>query len=136
VTGQRKMSQSDFEFLAVQNELADERLSSKAPSVENAYGGKQSVFLTQDQTKENTSKKMYAQIHINDEVHALIATSETSNLVTATLFDSMDLDVAMPPVSQSIFDPIRRLDNVSPPKRYYRTFWRSVSRRILAMSIA
>jgi hypothetical protein len=42
-------------------------------------------------------------------------------------------------VSREIFEPIRRLslnDVSSPPKPFYRTFWRSVSRRILSISSA
>ena len=97
---------------------------------------KQSVVLKQDKHEENTSKEVYGLVHfVTDEVHTSISAWEASNLVTITAVDHMDLEVARSPGSQNILDPTRLLNDVSAPKRFYRTFWRSVSRRILALSI-
>ncbi len=63
---------------------------------------------------------------IPPEAYALIAAWEASNSTTAGLADHMDIEYASAPVAQDI-------DNdLAPPKRFSRTFWRSVSRRILA----
>ncbi len=61
--------------------------------------------------------------------------SETPTTSPTDSTDCMELDeVSVAPVSKEIFEPIRRLDCFAPPKRFYRTFWRSMAGRILKSS--
>ncbi len=57
-----------------------------------------------------------------------------SVILTIQGSDPMDLDAASETVSKNKFEPARCLDDTAPPKRFYRTFWRSVAIRILALS--
>jgi hypothetical protein len=59
---------------------------------------------------------------------------DSSETPTTSPADCMDLDEVSVPVSMEIFEPIRRLDCFAPPKRFYRTFWRSMAGRILELS--
>ena len=71
---------------------------------------------------------------ISAEVYGLIAAWEASTLTTPSLADCMELDVASVSVSQTMFEPLRCPNDSAPPKRFYRTFWRSAARRILELS--
>ena len=57
-----------------------------------------------------------------------------SVLPTTIPSDCMDIDEVAVPVPQDMYEPARCLKDGAPPKRFYRTFWRSVMRRILASS--
>ncbi len=46
--------------------------------------------------------------------------------------DVMDLDAASSIPDQSIYEPSRRVPSSAPPKRFHRTFWRSIGKRLLA----
>ncbi len=80
--------------------------------------------------------------------------TEEVNIITITLDESrkMDLDIltgcldpvgssshlaineALPPDLQNIFEPTRLLNDFGPPKRFFRTFWRSLTRKYCAFS--
>jgi hypothetical protein len=126
------MSQSDFELLALQNEHIEDSSDSNVDVIVNS----QKVERTQSEVEGKTSKESYVPVNfISDAVYDLIAAWEASSL--ATSFDGMDLDVSSVPLesaSQLIIEPARHVNDVSPPKRFYRTFWSSVSKRILASS--
>jgi hypothetical protein len=112
------ISQSDFASLAIENELADER-----------------AVLTITQNEANFSSDPYVSVNfIPDEVFSFIAEWETSTSTAPTPPACVNLDNVLFPVSTSVFEPPRRLNDFAPPKRFYRTFWRSVSRRILQMA--
>ena len=54
--------------------------------------------------------------------------------VSETDIGSVDVDYQMtvPSISsQSIFEPLRMCTDKSPPKRFHRTLWRSITRRML-----
>ena len=42
--------------------------------------------------------------------------------------DAMDTD---PKLSESIYEPMRALTSLGPPKRFHRTVWRSLTRRLI-----
>ena len=50
--------------------------------------------------------------------------------------NAMDLDAPSPAVDQSMYEPTRREGCSGPPKRFFRTFWRSTAMRLLDMEIA
>lgn len=66
---------------------------------------------------------------IPDEVLSLIAAWESSNLT----FSRMDSSVSSAPAVICMLEPAA-CAHFKPPKRFFRTFWRSISRRILALS--
>ena len=41
-----------------------------------------------------------------------------------------------PAYSAEVYEPLRRCTHFAPPKRFHRTFWRSLARRALAASMA
>jgi hypothetical protein len=59
---------------------------------------------------------------------------ESSNLSSATLFGCVDVCAVLEPVAREMFEPDRCLGEMLPPKRFHRTIWRSMTRRILAVS--
>ncbi len=61
-------------------------------------------------------------------------TREVSDTTCKSSHDSMDIDEDLVPASQDMYEPARKLNHFARPKRFYRTFWRSMSRRILALS--
>jgi hypothetical protein len=129
----RIMAQSDFSTLAVQHELVDE--NPKTDEVEY----KCSSISEQDAASAfDVKPSMEADVpgdFIPDEVYALIAAWELTDCsLGMTPSDRMDFDADLVPPSPNIFEPVRRLKTFAPPKRFYRTFWRSASRRILALS--
>jgi hypothetical protein len=46
----------------------------------------------------------------------------------------MDVDESLLSVVLDIYEPIRHIKVSATPKRFHRTFWRSVARRLLALS--
>jgi hypothetical protein len=128
------MSQSNFELLVLPNEHNEDSSDAHVDDVVD----RQKVEREETECEGNTWKETYVPVNfISDEVYNLIAAWEASSLATSS--DIMDLDVSslpLVPASQNNFEPTRRFDDVSPPKRFYRTFWSSVSKRIIASSEA
>ncbi len=113
--------QSDFTSLAIQAELFDESQDTDGLTVAIYQG-------------EISGNLLYAPVNvIPDEVAAFVAAWEASTLATSSS-GHMDLDEIIAPVSQSLFEPTRRLNDFAPPKRFYRTFWKSTSKRLPALS--
>jgi hypothetical protein len=72
---------------------------------------------------------------IPDEVYKLIQNWELSHLKqqeSAQAVDSMETEsFTIPLPGESIFEPMRcMLESAHPPKRFYLTFWRSITWRI------
>ena len=134
------MSQLDFAYLAIQNQLADEILCIDEADEDDISVGKQDVALTQAEYDDVASREEYIPVNFfPDDVYAFVEAWDSSNLTTTTSYYPMHMNVDSVPVSQDMFEPIRRLnlnDVLSPPKPFYRTFWRSASRRILSLSSA
>ena len=75
---------------------------------------------------------------IPDEVYELIRKWELAYLQqqeSAQTIDSMDTESTTDHrLNESIYEPMRLMSiSEPPPKRFYRTFWRSVTRRILQL---
>mmetsp|Transcript_4643 Transcript_4643/g.10278 ORF Transcript_4643/g.10278 Transcript_4643/m.10278 type:complete len:159 (-) Transcript_4643:78-554(-) len=76
---------------------------------------------------------------IPDEVYKLIENWELAYMQrqdSIPAVDSMDTESCRDSwSSESIFEPIRcmSVSQAPPPKRFYRTFWRSVTRRIVQL---
>ncbi len=73
---------------------------------------------------------------IPEEVYELIRNWELSYLKqqeNAHAVDSMETESLLHPLpNDSLFEPMRSmLDSAHPPKRFFRTFWRSLTRRIV-----
>ena len=131
------MSQRDFEFLAVEDEHFDEEgLRSNATGKSfRSVQKEDAVVQTQAKPVKETSKEDYIPVNfITDEVYAMIAAWEASNSTVMASSDQTVFQMPLLSVAQSIVEPHRRQSEVSAPKRFYRVFWTSVSRRILASS--
>jgi hypothetical protein len=132
------MSQSDFASLAIQTELVNESFNTnESEAISIAYGN---LHASQTDEKSNDTKTSDVCIPVNfipDEVLAFIADWESTKSTSLCPCDRMAL-IPVIPVSQNGFEPVRRLADIAspiaPPKLFYRTFWRSVTRRIVALS--
>ena len=76
-----------------------------------------------------------------------VGLTEYMDLETSEILNYETHDIQMPTKVKSVgnlrtstplssgemtdFEPIRRIGQAAPPKRFYRTFWRSVTRRIM-----
>ncbi len=74
---------------------------------------------------------------IPDEVYEMIRNWERAyqkQQETTQAIDSMDTEAFNDSrSSESIFEPMRCMSVPQPPKRFFRTFWRSATRRILRL---
>jgi hypothetical protein len=74
---------------------------------------------------------------IPDEVYEMIRNWELTyqkQQEATQAIDSMDAEAFNDSrSSESIFEPMRCMSVLQPPKRFYRTFWRSATRRILRL---
>ncbi len=132
------MSQADFASLAIRTELADESFDTKATDASDIAVGKQHDCNDVQTVAENgkkTASEVYVPVnYIPDEVLIFIEAWESANWSTKSPCDWMALDEVSIPVSQDTFEPTRSVKVIPPPKRFYRTFWRSITRRIIALS--
>ena len=72
----------------------------------------------------NPNPDVYAPVlDLSEEI--FFAAWETSALKRVTSVDPMDLDL------MQAFEPLRPMIDLTPPKRFYRTFWRSAARWIM-----
>ena len=116
----------------------DYALAVESPSTNQAEAA--GLFLDTEKAVLNPNEdkireKKYVPVNaIPDEAYALIAEWEASNLTLMVSSDRMDIDEASDSVSANMLESAQSLNVFEPPKRYGRTFWRSASRRILAMS--
>jgi hypothetical protein len=128
------MSQSDFELFALENEHQEDTSDA---SVDDIAKG-QKVEREEAELDGKTSKESYVPVNfISDAVYEMIAAWEAASSTTS--FDGIDLDVSsvpLVPVSKLSIEPARHIDDLKPPKRFYKTFWSSVSKRIIASSRA
>ena len=74
--------------------------------------------------------------YISPEVYALLAAAEASAALQADVLDyqAMEIDMnglTLDSVRDGVYDPERALPSMAPPKRFYKTFWQSVSLRLL-----
>ena len=92
------MSQSDFAFLAIQNELPNESAYTNEADdncIHMSYQG----FVPSQASNE---REEYVPVNfVTDDVSALIAAWEASTLNSTTSSDIMDLDVDSIPVTQN-----------------------------------
>ncbi len=120
--------------MALQNEHTEHNEDNSDSIVDDIANG-QKVERT-DAGLEDISKESYVPVNfISDEVYALIAAWEASSLATSS--DGIDIENASVPLvsaSRNNIEPTRHIDDFTPPKRFYRTFWSSISKRIIASS--
>jgi hypothetical protein len=117
------MAQFDFTSLSAQYEAADESMFDVGTETQHTSISKQS-----NAQAKKASLEVFTQVNdVNDVLF-------TSLLANTSSSDHMELDESSESASQNIFEPVRFLRNVAPPKRFHRTFWRSAAKRILAMS--
>ena len=82
-------------------------------------------------TRTQSEEKQSMEVEFTEDD---IASYSSSILTISTMSTCMDLDAPAVPFSQDMFEPLRCLNGNAPPRRFYRTFWRSVAMRILAMA--
>ncbi len=114
------MPQSDFASLAIQSTLADESI--RATEV---YG----LSVSKPSIVSNHSKDDKLNVPVFDKNCMVMAECESSSLTSSS--DHMDLDFVSERNFEDMFEPARPLKEFVPPKRFYRTFWRSLSMRML-----
>ncbi len=119
------MSQSDFTFLSVQYVTSESEVDSTSVSTNGAG-------LANVESEEQCSMQVDVPVgFIPNEMFA--ATCESPVFITMGSSIRMDLDEPVVAVSQEFFEPDRFLNDNAPPKRFSRTVWRSMARRILAL---
>jgi hypothetical protein len=128
------MAQSDFSCLAVP-------INFQGNVGQDGVDFEKEIIIHANKDKDLVSN--YVPVNfIPDELHALIIAWELSAAKSTRHQTSSDNaenddapDAAMTvSFSESVYEPTRRVDNSAPPKRFYRAFWVSTSRRILAHS--
>ena len=120
------MSQSDFATLVVQNDLAE-----KSPETESSKA--EILGFCKERVDLQHAKSEFSATCFSDAMYDFVAACEASCMSSAYSYEyGMDTNVVS--VSKDIFEPSRRMTDFGPPKLFYRTFWRSASRRILALS--
>ena len=133
------MSQSDFTSLAASAkiDLADEFLSADMAEFSRTAGITEgAVSMVKSSDGEPTEVDLNPVNFTPVEVHALITGWHASTSIAYGPSDGMELESASLPVSQAVFEPTRHLHDFAPPKRFYRTYWTSAARRLLALSSA
>ena len=125
------MAQSNFTSLAVR--VHDESESQHAYVAKVCIHLNKNAALTTDvKCEADCMSNVYVPVNfIPDEVFAFLAAWDASHISKTSSPDGMELDTASLPASQDMFEPTRRLNDFAPPKRFYRTFWRSMARRVV-----
>jgi hypothetical protein len=122
--GMAQAAQPDFTSLAVRHELAAESADQNEPEVCD--------FLTGD---AKPSSKAYVPVNfIPAEVCAFLAAWEASYLAKMDLSDHMQLELTSVPGPHNGIEPVRFPSDLAAPRRFYRTFWISLTRRLLEIS--
>jgi hypothetical protein len=116
------MSQPDFSALTVHCELSDANLDSFQPDVK---------FISVKKQKSEMQDEDIATMDV-DGLHEVAADCGQPNFTSE--FSSYSIDIAASSMQQSKFEPSRRIKAFTPPKRFYRTFWRSAAVRIVALA--
>jgi hypothetical protein len=134
----RMLTQDDFSCLglAAGQDAGSQPLDDYAgfATVEGAENG---GSLKSDPVRE--ANEVYHPVNfIPKEVYELIQNWELAYLKkqeSIQAFDSMETESSSDFVSsESIFEPTRFMSvSQAPPKRFYRSFWRSVTRRIIQL---
>jgi hypothetical protein len=119
------MSQPDFAVLTVHCELSDANLDSSHKNEKVISVKKQKSEMQLDNQED------FATMDV-DGLHAVAADCEQPNVSSENASYSMDIAAAS--VQQSKFEPCRRIKVFTPPKRFYRTFWRLAAVRIVALA--
>ena len=134
------MAQSNFTSLAVR--VHDESENQQAYEAKVCIHLNQTAALTNDlkcealKCEADYMSNVYVPVNfIPDEAFAFLAAWDAAYITKASPLDAMELDTVSLPVSQIEFEPTRRLNDFAPPKRFFRTFWRSIARRVVESSV-
>jgi hypothetical protein len=119
------MSQQDFAVLTVYCELSDANLDSFQPDVKFISVKKQKSEMQLDNHEDIAMMDV-------DGLHEVAKDCEQPNV--SSEFSSYSMDIAASTMQQSKFEPCRRIKVFTPPKRFYRTFWRLAAVRIVALA--
>ena len=122
------MAQDNFDSLALAAESDDFKLYS-CPLCSSSTDRKACDF---DSSKEDT----YVPVNfIPESVHAMIKAWELSELKRTDVIDNSAcaIRVTSAPDASGLVDyePMRCMTKVVPPKKFYRTFWRSIVRKLV-----
>jgi hypothetical protein len=123
------MVQSDFATFDFQRKLDDEIRSCNTAGENSKFSMSEHGDSAQNQKQEHELSIDVAPVSfITEEMYSSNAAWESSEMAIPS-YDCMNMDLA-----SDMFEPHRCLKEFTAPKRFYRTFWRSVSRRMLALS--
>ena len=71
----------------------------------------------------------YVLVHeFSDEIRSYLAAAEAAFMKRATSSHGTE---NVDSVTAHTYEPLRPMTDPAPPKRFYRTFWRSIARRVL-----
>ena len=121
-----KLAQDDFDLLHISDtqSLSEQRMCESNPL--QSFICRESSFADEKYTPVN---------FIPESVHDLIRSWKVSNLIRQEALestdDAMSVEGAAASNSDDVYEPLRFLTESTPPKKFYRTFWRSAARRAL-----
>jgi hypothetical protein len=119
----RNQTQDDFASLhaAINNHISSHQLVDR-----------ESVLPSNKATRHEkcVDEETYTPVNfIKAEVYALIAGWEACKSNPEESEEASEFTRDSP--SEDLYEPSRHIPSSAPPKRFYRTFWRSVTRRML-----
>ncbi len=92
------------------------------------------------QGRENSSKEGFSSIHCEKDTDmSTAAMLSACTLAAATRLEylsAVGLDRPSQASDESMYDPTRPVPYFAPPKRYFRRFWISTSRRLLQLDVS
>ena len=138
MTAQTLLAQDDFSSLELQDAHCQSLDKHDFITVERAGSG-HSLKAASQPTLE-ADEMIHPVNFIPDEVYDLIKNWELAHQKKQELnhaVDSMETESLTDfRRSESIFETLQYVsESAPPPKRFYRTFWRSVTRRILKLQV-
>ncbi len=122
-------SQDDFSVLGLAESLDD---SHGVPAIDRTGSG-----LLKSESKRETTETYCPGNFIPDEFYELFRIWELSRLkrqkATDTV-DSVQSALMTDSSTESVYEPMRIMDvPATPPKRFHRTFWRSLTLRVVRL---
>ena len=125
------MSEFQDDFLL---DVSDSKFLMQTIAPHNAFGGS-SRSLTSEKLCLVHDKPDCLKNEIKPEVSAMIAVWKSTNIICCQELDRQGLSGDHQIDSMRVFEPYRCCTTSQPPKRFYRTFWRSIARRALQQAV-
>ena len=127
----RSMSEFQDDFLL---DVSDSKFFMQMIAPHNAFGGS-SRSLTSEKICLVHDQPDCLKNEIKPEVSAMIAVWKSSNIIPRQELGRDGMSGDHQTDSMRAFEPYRCCTTSQPPKRFYRTFWRSIARRALQQAV-